>query len=100
MAKELHQNFKDYQQNFVTSINEKDYPFELNSEGEINWYAIKTNSYGKKMLTWAEGRIEQLGIENKAGKYRKLMYEVHPFKEKPCSVCGKFLSINYIYLKN
>ena len=98
MAKELHQNFKDYQQNFVTSINEKDYPFELNSEGEINWYAIKTNSYGKKMLTWAEGRIEQLGIENKAGKYRKLMYEVHPFKEKPCSVCGKFMSINYIYL--
>lgn len=98
MAKQLHQKFKDYQKKFISSINEKDFPFELNSVKEINWYAMKTNPYGKKMLIWAEGRIKQLGIEDKPGKYRELMYEVHPFKEKPCSVCGKIMSINYIYL--
>ncbi len=98
MAKQFHQNFKDYQQKFISSINDNDYPFERKSEKEISWYAMKDKPYGKKMLTWADNRIKQLGIEDKAGKYRMLMYEVHPFKEKPCAVCGETMSIDYIYL--
>jgi Alw26I/Eco31I/Esp3I family type II restriction endonuclease len=98
MAKQFHQNFKDYQQKFISSINDNDYPFERKSEKEISWYAMKDKPYGKKMLTWADNRIKQLGIEDKAGKYRMLMYEVHPFKEKPCAVCGETMSIDYIYI--
>ncbi len=98
MAKQFHQNFKDYQQKFISSINDNDYPFERKSEKEISWYAMKDKPYGKKMLTWADNRIKQLGIEDKAGKYRMLMYELHPFKERPCAVCGKTMSIDYIYL--
>ena len=98
MAKEMHINFNNYQKKFVAAIADKDYPYEVNSEGEINWYAMKSTAYGKKMLAWADHKINQSGIENIPGKYQKLMYKVHPFKEKPCHVCGRCMSIDYIYL--
>jgi hypothetical protein len=48
MGKEVHINFKKYQKKFVTSITENDYPYEVSSEGEINWYAMKNTPYGEK----------------------------------------------------
>jgi Alw26I/Eco31I/Esp3I family type II restriction endonuclease len=98
MGKEVHINFKKYQKKFVTSITENDYPYEVSSEGEINWYAMKNTPYGEKMIAWADTKINQLGIENKPGKYQKLMSRMHPFKEKPCHVCGNYMSIDYVYL--
>ena len=48
MGKEVHINFKKYQKKFVTSITENDYPYEVSSEGEINWYAMKKYTLWEK----------------------------------------------------
>jgi Alw26I/Eco31I/Esp3I family type II restriction endonuclease len=81
----------------MTNKNYKDIPC---SES----WVVASPAKREKRKKWADKKIKALeekgifkDLHIKKGKYRILMYYLHPTKEKPCSICGKILSLKYIY---
>ena len=62
------------------------------------WVTTKQSDIGKKRLAWANAKAKELNIKPEPGYLRKIMYEVHPTKMKVCQICGRTLSLDYIYL--
>ncbi|WP_416176140.1 hypothetical protein [Clostridium sp.] len=100
MAKEKiwSKEFKEYMETIITHSNYKNIPFKRKRNGEIAWIASKKSDIGKKRIEWAQAKAKKLGFPIKPGVYAKVMFEIHPTKKKPCQICGKEMSLYYIYL--
>lgn len=61
-----------------------------------SWVRPGKSEVGKLRKAWADAKIEELSISG-SGIYAKVMYELHPYKTKPCQTCGKTMSLNYVY---
>lgn len=61
-----------------------------------SWVKAGKSADGQERKKWADEKISELDITG-SGIYAKLMYEIHPFKEKPCQTCGKKMSLDYVY---
>ncbi|PRR79262.1 Type II restriction endonuclease [Clostridium liquoris] len=92
-----HPNFMKYMDDIVRHKNYSGLPIEKRNDGTYAWIATKKSKIGQARIQWALNKAHQLGIPNEAGVYAKVMYEVHPTKEKVCQICGKTMSIRYIY---
>ena len=79
-----HENYKDLQ------INKK-------ADGNFQWIATAKSQTGKARKLWAKEKAKELGIPDKPGVYAKVMLAIHPTKEKVCQICGKKMSLYYIY---
>ena len=60
------------------------------------WVRPGKSEIGKLRKAWADKKIEELSISG-SGIYAKVMYELHPWKTKPCQTCGRSMSLNYVY---
>lgn len=87
-----HPNFIKYMKFIVDHPNYSDMPHKLKSNGDFWWVSPSD----KERAKWWDKKIIELGCVNRAEVARK----IHP-KElhgmKPCQICGKELSIFYIY---
>lgn len=87
-----HKAFLDYMKFIVRHSNYADMPNKFKPDRSINW--VSPSDKGR--AAWWDKKIRELVCANRAGVARK----IHP-KElkglKPCQVCGKKLSIFYIY---
>lgn len=93
MARKVRKNsqeYLDYQSEILEHPNYKGL--------EYGGYWVKPGNspIGQMRKSWADEKIKELGISG-SGIYAKLMYEIHPFKAKPCQTCGKTMSLNYVY---
>lgn len=61
-----------------------------------SWVRPGKSEVGQLRKAWADAKIEELSISG-SGIYAKVMYELHPYKAKPCQTCGKIMSLNYVY---
>lgn len=87
-----HENFIKYMKFIVNHKNYLDLPNKFKGNGEILWVSPSD----KVRATWWDSKKTELHCVNRAEVARK----IHP-KElkglKPCQICGKELSIFYIY---
>lgn len=95
-----HKKFLDYMLRIVGDENYKGLPYKYRKNGTISWIANKKSAVGSLRLDWAKKKIRKMGWEEKPGVYSKLMLEVHPTKSKPCQICGRNMSLYYIYLNS
>jgi len=61
-----------------------------------SWVKAATSTVGSNRKVWADKKIFDLNITGN-GQYAKLMFKIHPCKKKPCQICGKILSLEYVY---
>src|SRR3989339_42917 len=87
-----HPNFIKYMKFIVNHPNYSDMPHKFKSNGDIWWVSPSD----KERAAWWDKKTKALSCVNRAEVAR----EIHP-KEikglKPCQICGKELSIFYIY---
>jgi len=87
-----HPDFVEYMKYIVGHENYMDLPNKFRGNGEILWVSPSD----KKRAVWWDQKVKKLNCINRAEVARK----IHP-KElqglKPCQICGKKLSIFYIY---
>lgn len=89
------EKFNEYMKYIVNHPNYKTQPHAHNKKGEITW--IKASGQDRiDREKWWDLKIQELHVTNRADVARAL----HPKElkgNKPCSECGKKLSIFYIY---
>ena len=77
--------------------NYKGLPIGRKEDGSLKWIATAKSDIGQGRKNWALKKAKELGIPNEPGVYAKVMLAVHPTKMKVCQVCGKSMSLYYIY---
>ena len=77
--------------------NYKGLPIGRKEDGSLRWIATAKSDVGQGRKNWALKKAKELGIPNEPGVYAKVMLAVHPTKMKVCQVCGKSMSLYYIY---
>ena len=97
--KEWHPNFLKYMKKIIEHPNYKGLSIKQKENGEYSWIATKNDIIGKKRVEWAKLKASNLGIDskNEHGIFAKVMFNIHPTKEKVCQICGKTMSLRYIY---
>lgn len=98
--KKWHPKFIEYMEKIINNPNYKGIPYKRNNKGQIAWIAPKVGEIGKKRIKWVLEKAKILGYPNIAGVYARVMFHIHPTKEKPCQICGRIMSLKYIYLNN
>ncbi|TAE73825.1 MAG: restriction endonuclease [Bacteroidetes bacterium] len=92
-----HPKFTEYQEFIVSHPNYAGLQFKRKENNNIVWVAPKVTSDGKLRDIWWQNQAKKLGIEIKAGFYVKIAVTIHPTKLHTCQICGKSLSIFYVY---
>lgn len=92
-----HPNFIKYMDFIINHPNYKGLPIKQ-SENSYGWIAPAKGEIGKQRKEWANKKAQELGIKIEPGCYQKVMYRIHPTKIKACQICGREMSIEYIYL--
>ena len=92
-----HPNFIKYMDEIVNHPNYANLPIAQKYDGSYTWLAPKNTEIGQQRMVWALEKAEELGIANEPGVFAKVMYAVHPTKQKVCQICGNTMSIQYIY---
>ncbi|SFF16700.1 hypothetical protein [Thermoflexibacter ruber] len=92
-----HPNFAQYQEFIVSHPNYAGLTFKRKESGEIVWVAPKVSTDGKLRDIWWQNQAKKLGITIQAGFYVKVAVAIHPTKQHTCQICGKSLSILYVY---
>ena len=101
MEKIWNEKFIEYM-NFITHHpNYEGLPILKKSDGSYSWIAPAKSIIGTQRIEWAKKKMKELNIpENDNSPYSKLMFEIHPTKEKVCQICGKSMSLYYIYINS
>ena len=97
MSKIWHQNFIDYMNSIINHPNYQGLSIKKKADGSYAWIATAKSQIGKERKLWAEKKATELGIPIEAGVYAKVMFAIHPTKEKVCQICGKTMSLYYLY---
>lgn len=95
-----HPNFIKYMEMIKNHPNYKGLRIETKQDGSLNWIAPKEGEVGQDRIKWALEKAKDLGIKNEPGVFAKVMFAIHPTKKKVCQVCGKEMSLYYIYLNS
>lgn len=97
MEKNVHDNFIKYTEMIVNHPNYNGLEYTRDKNGKINWVTSTNSKLGKARKEWAQDKAREYDIQNQAGMYAKLMFNIHPTKYTVCQICGSSMSIKYIY---
>lgn len=98
--KNWHPKFIEYMEMIKNHPNYQGLRIDRRHDGSLTWVAPKMGDTGKQRIEWALEKAKELGIKNEPGVFAKVMFELHPTKKKVCQVCGKEMSLYYIYLNS
>jgi Alw26I/Eco31I/Esp3I family type II restriction endonuclease len=94
--REWNPEFIQYMDFIVKHPNYKDMPEPYKTDGTIRWVVSGNSDLGIERAKWWDIRVKNMHLPNRAEVARA----VHP-KDlhglKPCQICGKKLSIYYVY---
>ena len=89
-----HEKFLRYMEYIVKHPNYKDMPNKFDDNGNIRW--VRTGNSDPVLTKWWDDMVKKLNLNCRADVARY----IHP-KElngmKPCQICGREMSIYYIY---
>lgn len=101
MEKIWNEKFIKYMHFIINHPNYKGLPIIQKTDGSYSWIATAKGQIGIARIQWAKEKMKEIGIlENDKSPYSKLMFEIHPTKEKVCQICGKTMSLYYIYINS
>ena len=92
-----HKEFLIYMDAIAASSEFKDMPDKFKQDGCIKWICTPKSETGKKRQKWWNEQRDRLGITPQKGDMAETARKLHPFGEKECQVCGKVLSLQYVY---
>ncbi|NOT84875.1 MAG: restriction endonuclease [Methylococcaceae bacterium] len=92
-----HPSFIKYTEFIVSAPNYKGLLFERNSEELVKWVITGKSEKGQERRKWWDNQCKKSGIKIEAGCYAKIALKIHPTKRHTCQICGKELSLEYVY---
>lgn len=92
-----HKNFSEYMNYIVNHPNYNGMPDIYKSDGSIRWIASGKSDIGKRRYTWWDQKRKKLKIKKEGAWISKVARKIHPTGSKPCQICGKEMSLDYIY---
>ena len=92
-----HPNFQKYVKLIVAHKNYNGLFYEIGEDDQINWVITGESEDGQKRKDWWNKKCKEFGIKIEAGCYAVVARLIHPTKYHTCQICGKELSIKYIY---
>lgn len=95
--KEYHEKFQKYANFIIHHPVYKGLPIKQKKDGSYSFVTAKGSEIGQGRLKWIEDKARHLGYTVEEGVYAKVMREIHPTKYTTCQICGRSLSIYYLY---
>lgn len=89
--------FLNYTEFIVSHPNYKGLYFERGSDGNVKWVITGKSVNGKKRREWWDNQCNIYRVKIEAGCYAKIALKIHPTKLHTCQICGRELSIEYVY---
>ena len=71
--------------------------YSITKNDTIQWVVTGKSEKGQKRRKWWDNQCKKNNIKIEAGCYAKIAVLIHPTKIHICQICGKGLSIQYIY---
>jgi Alw26I/Eco31I/Esp3I family type II restriction endonuclease len=93
-----HNDFIKYTKTIAENPTYQDMPELYKQDGCVRWITAASSVLGKKRLKWWHDKRNQLGIPPEKGSLQKTAHGIHPTGDKPCQICGRVLSLDYVYL--
>ncbi len=102
MAKEKNKRtwnkkFLKYTEFIVKHSNYNGLYYERGNDGNVKWVITGKSGNGKKRREWWDKQCKIHNIKIEAGCYAKIALKVHPTKLHTCQICGRELSVEYVY---
>lgn len=97
VKRDWHPNFKKYMKFIVEHPNYIGMPFLYKKDGEIRWVVTRNSEAGQARLKWWDSKRKELGLPKGDAWISKTARAIHPTGEKPCQICGKIMSLDYVY---
>lgn len=72
-------------------------PDAFKDDGSVRWVVTGKSNLGKQRLAWWDRKRKELGIERGENWPSKTARANHPTGKKPCQICGRELSLDYVY---
>lgn len=88
--------FEKYMQMITHCKNYDGMPCKKEKDGTVGWVATANSKIGKERQKWIDKKAKELGITGPS-KNAKVAFAIHPTKEKVCQICGRKMSLRYIY---
>lgn len=96
--KKWNPKFIKYMDFIINHPNYKGLPIKRREDGTYSWIAPKKGKDGLARIKWANEKMKVYGISpDDSSPYARLMFLIHPTKKKICQICGKEMSLYYIY---
>lgn len=92
-----HPDFVRYTEYIVTHPNYQGLYFERKSDNSVKWVITGKSNRGKQRRDWWDVQCKCNGIKIEAGCYQKVALKIHPTKQHICQICGRKLSLEYVY---
>jgi len=92
-----HENFVQYTEMIVAHNNYKGLYYDRGNDGRVKRVVTGKSDKGQQRRQWWDNQCGKTGIPIEAGCYAKIAVALHPTKKHICQICGKALSIEYVY---
>ena len=92
-----HPNFLRYTEFIVGHINYKGLFYERGEDKRVKWVITGKSENGQDRRRWWDMQCKKQGIKLEAGCYAKVALKIHPTKMHTCQICGRELSLEYVY---
>jgi Alw26I/Eco31I/Esp3I family type II restriction endonuclease len=103
-GRKINPKFIEYMKKVVADDNYKNLPWAIDDQQKIRWNAPSHRPPGgpwsnlhDERLDWWKSKAKELKIPQTGNWISKVAKKIHPFKEKPCQICGVIRSIRYEY---
>lgn len=97
VKRDWHPAFKKYMKFIVEHPNYAGMPFLYKKDGSIRWVVTRGSEAGQARLKWWDNKRKELGLPKGDAWISKTARAIHPTGEKPCQICGKVMSLDYVY---
>ncbi|MFH1745024.1 MAG: hypothetical protein ABH881_02555 [bacterium] len=97
VKRKWHKKFIKYMNFIVKHPNYTGMPEAYKADGSIRWVTSGKGEIGQKRLKWWDKKRKELKIEKEGPWISKVARAIHPTGLKPCQICGKEMSLDYIY---
>lgn len=95
--KNWHKIFLEYMEFIVNHPSYKGMPDLYKANGNIRWIASGKSKIGQRRFNWWNNKRKELKIKKEGAWISKVARVNHPTGKKPCQICGKKMSLDYIY---
>ena len=103
-SRKYHPEYVEYMKKIIFHPNYSDLPIKnkLSKNPSLDelksiWVAFKKSQTGQDRIEWWDKKRKAFNITKESGWLTETAKRNFPFAKRPCQICGKYLSIHYVY---